>query len=108
MGRLIDWSLDQIGRLPSVPLPFLIACAIVFLIVFPTVRKAWKAHVPDVPKPIEAVPIVQMQASGVYTILTNMQLSIEETKLDVKDLSGKVDILLMMARRRAARGKSLK
>lgn len=107
MGKLIEWSLDQISDFPSIPVPFILGLFVIFMVVFPTIRKAWRAQVEEIPKPVDALPIVQLNASAVYTVLTNIQLSIEELKLDVTELHTKVDILKLMLRRRQ-RGKTSK
>lgn len=76
MGKLIDWALDKIDLLPSVPGPFLVAFIIVAVLVAPTIRRAWTAKIEHPAGPTEAVPIVTLNAGSVYTVLINIEMQL--------------------------------
>jgi hypothetical protein len=93
MDALIKWALNTIDHMGSVPVPFLIAFLILFVLIGPTVFRAFKAK-PEMP--IEVVPKVLLDAGGVYTILVNIELQLAR-------LQGRLDIMEGMMRRRQKR-----
>ncbi len=106
MDKLTNWALAQLDKLPPVPVPILIGLLIVLLYVFPTIRRALKSHVepPEHIKP-ESIPVVQLNAGAVYTVLTNIQLTLDGLRLDIQQLRGRIDIIDRMLRRKP-RGKT--
>ena len=109
MGQLIDWALKQVDGIPAVPFPFIAALLILFALVFPTVRRAWRSDPHGGAK--EATPIIQMNAGGVYTILVNLEIQLANMQREMGQLSGQLGemhdhIVLIdrLLRRRQSRG----
>lgn len=89
MGQLIDWALKNIDRVPPVPFPFLIALLVVFVLVFPTIRRAWKTTPEE--KPRESLPVIQLDPSGIYTILVNLEIQMANAQREIGNLTASVD-----------------
>lgn len=88
MGQLIDWALKKIDAVPSVPFPFLIALLVVFVLVFPTIRRAWKTTPEE--KPRESLPVIQLDPSGIYTILVNLEIQMANAQREIGELASAV------------------
>lgn len=101
MDKATSWALSQLDKIPPVPVPVLVGLAILLILIYPTIRKALKAHV-EAPMiaPQESAPVVQLNAGAVYTVLTNIQIAVDRLSLDLQQLTVKVEIVDRMLRRR--------
>lgn len=104
MGQLIDWSLRKIDGIPPIPFPFLVALAFVFVLLLPTIRRAWRAQ-GHKPQADEALPVVQLNAGGVYTVLVNLQIQVEKLHAEINVLGERLLSLERLLRKRKDGGK---
>lgn len=101
MGKLTDWALDKIDRLPAIPAPFLLALIVIILILLPTIRRARTTKV-DAPAvtPTEALPFVTLNAGGVYTVLIGIEVELRQLVTSMHRLNERVEMMEKMVRRR--------
>lgn len=112
MDKATSWALAQLDKMPAIPVPVLMGLLIIAVWVYPTIRKALKS---DVQPPVavvvatDSVPVVQLNAGNIYTVMVNIQLSLENLTYQVKEMEGQLKVLHQMVRRRAKpRGKTSK
>lgn len=74
MEAIVNWALGFVDKLPPVPASNLLVLFVIVLAVLPLARKAFRSPPPEMP---EAVPMVLLQAASVYTVLTDIQISLQ-------------------------------
>lgn len=89
MEAIVKWALSFVDKLPPVPASNLLVLFVIVLAVLPLVRKAFRSPPPEMP---EAVPMVMLQASSVYTVLTDIQISLQR-------INGRLEVCEQMLRR---------
>lgn len=108
MGKLLDWALDKIDHMPAVPAPFLIAFIVVMVLILPAARRALTVKVDTPAPPLEAVPMVMLNAGGVYTVLINIEVKIQALTDTISKLADRLEYLESTVRRQRKRRKVVK
>lgn len=98
--------METLGKLPPVPVPFLAAFIIYLLVIVPLIRRAIRKE--PMSHAIDSNPQVLMNAGGVYTILTNIQLALSDLSHKHDDVARRLTVIDKMLRRRSGRSKKLK
>lgn len=90
MESALKWAFSIVESLPPVPVSNLLAFLIIALAVAGLVRKALRTTPEPQPDP---VPMVMLNAGSVYTILTNLEISVAR-------LERRAEVIETMLRRR--------
>lgn len=111
---VLKWAINVISQAP--PMQNLVAFLIVLLLAAPLIKAGWRefrsAKKTEPPKPVEAVPIVQVDQAWLYTTLINTDLKIGEVnkKLDtigtqLAGISNQMTMMDKILRRRATKAR---
>lgn len=78
MEAVVKWALGFVDSLPPIPASNILVFVVLLLAVLPLARKAFRSP-PEISshEPQEAYPMVLLQASSVYTVLTDIQISLQ-------------------------------